>query len=239
MFYPVTRKYFTRYVNRVLGDLLPMPQPGPVGVALKRFIEPDGPWSMRALSAEAGLSEKAVQAIIEGRSQNPLGKNVQKLADALKVPLPKLLDGSAGADTVFVEEPGRGTLVEVKNYRSPPSADVSPSGSAVSVLDEGDFHRSAGSRLRTILDLLGLEEPVAAGLMGLSVSALRKMLSGTAPMNVYALYRLSRAKGVDFNYVFLGDWSALPSRLAKRLDEEMTARLGASGGPGPTVREKA
>jgi phage repressor protein C with HTH and peptisase S24 domain len=72
-----------------------MPEPGPVGVALRRFVEPEGPWSARALSGEAGLSEKAVQAIIDGRSQNPLGKNVRKLAEILHVPVPRLLDGTA------------------------------------------------------------------------------------------------------------------------------------------------
>jgi phage repressor protein C with HTH and peptisase S24 domain len=76
----------------------PKSLPGPVGIALKRFVEPEGPWSMRALSGEAELSEKAVQAIIDGRSQNPLGKNVRKLAEVLKVPVPKLLDGTASPE---------------------------------------------------------------------------------------------------------------------------------------------
>jgi transcriptional regulator with XRE-family HTH domain len=109
---------------------------------------------------------------------------------------------------------------------------------AVPVLAQTDFQVAAGARLRKLIDLLGLSYVEAASLMGVSKHVLRNWMAGDNPPGVYAVYRLARAKGVDFNYVFLGDWSALPSRLAKELDAEMTATLAASEGPDPKAHEK-
>jgi len=110
---------------------------------------------------------------------------------------------------------------------------------AVSVLSQTDYQRAAGARLRRLIDLMDLTYVDAAALMGVSKNVLRNWMVGDNPPQPYPIYRLCRAKGIDFNYVFLGDWSALPARLARELDEEMKATLGASGEQAPPVRESA
>lgn len=108
---------------------------------------------------------------------------------------------------------------------------------AVSVLAQSDYQTAVGTRLRRLIDLLGISYVEAASLMGVSKNVLRNWMAGDNPPAPYAVYRLTRAKGVDFNYVFLGDWSALPARLARALDEEMKSTLGASAEQAPPVRE--
>lgn len=61
---------------------------------------------MRQLSKDIGLSEKAVQHIINGVSQDPKGSTVLALAKHLKVPVQALLDGTASRDMVgFTSDP--------------------------------------------------------------------------------------------------------------------------------------
>ncbi|MFC0384365.1 helix-turn-helix domain-containing protein [Muricoccus vinaceus] len=79
-------------------------EPGPVGRALARLIADAA--SMRQLSKDIGLSEKAVQHIINGVSQDPKGSTVLALAKHLKVPVQALLDGTASRDMVgFTSDP--------------------------------------------------------------------------------------------------------------------------------------
>ncbi len=76
--------------------------------------------------------------------------------------------------------------------------------------------------------MLGITQVEAARLMGISKHVLRNWIAGDNPIMPYAMYRLCRAKGVDFNYVFLGDWARLPHDLATRLEAELQAKLAAS-----------
>jgi hypothetical protein len=64
--------------------------------------------------------------------------------------------------------------------------------------------------------------------MGVSKHVLNHWLRGNHPIQPYPLYRLCRAKNVDFNYVFLGDWSRLPHDLGEAFEEEVRATLEAS-----------
>lgn len=105
------------------------------------------------------------------------------------------------------------------------------------ILGRTDFHADSGRRLRLLIERLGLKQVEAAELMGVTKHVLRNWLAGDHPISVYALYRLCKAKGVDFNYVFLGDWSHLPHSLAKQFDEELVARLAEASAADRRERE--
>jgi len=67
--------------------------------------------------------------------------------------------------------------------------------------------------------------------MGVSKNVLRNWLAGDNPVQPYPLYRFCRAKGVDFNFVFLGDWTRLPYGLAKAAEQQALASLAGFLGP--------
>jgi transcriptional regulator with XRE-family HTH domain len=95
----------------------------------------------------------------------------------------------------------------------------------IPVLDQSDFQRDCGRRLRKLLELLQLRQVEAARIMGVSKHVLRNWLAGDNPVQPYALYRLARFKQVDCNFVYLGDSSALPAKLVKQMEVELLSRL--------------
>jgi transcriptional regulator with XRE-family HTH domain len=97
----------------------------------------------------------------------------------------------------------------------------------VAILPVGEYQKACGQRLRKLLKILSISNTKAAEVMGVSKQVLNHWLKGNNPIQVHNLYRLSRATGVDFNYVFLGDWAGLPYRVAAVLDEELKATLEA------------
>ncbi|MCK8788193.1 helix-turn-helix transcriptional regulator [Roseomonas sp. NAR14] len=96
------------------------------------------------------------------------------------------------------------------------------------ILPQSEFQIDAGRRLRRLIDLLGLSQVEAGEIMGVSKHVIRNWLAGDNPPQPYPMYRLCRAKGLDFNYVFLGDWSSLPGRYAQVLEKEALANLEAA-----------
>lgn len=88
-----------------------------------------------------------------------------------------------------------------------------------------DHKKAVGARLRKIIDLLGMQYTDAAEIMGISKQVLRNWMNGDSYPSPYNLYKLCRAKGVDFDYVFLGNWDHLPHHLAKVLDQELANQL--------------
>lgn len=97
----------------------------------------------------------------------------------------------------------------------------------IAILSQADHRRAAGARLRRLLELLDLSQVEAAEIMGVTKQQVNNWLRGDAYPTHYALYRLSRLRGIDFNYVLGGDWSALPTRIGQQLEEEVIARLDA------------
>lgn len=93
----------------------------------------------------------------------------------------------------------------------------------IAILPVGEHQKAAGERLRHLIDLIGMSYVEAAGVMGVSKHVLRNWMAGDSYPQPYALYRLSRSKGINFDYVFLGDWSNLPHRIARALEEEFGA----------------
>lgn len=102
--------------------------------------------------------------------------------------------------------------------------------SDIPILAQSDYQEVAGRRLREVIDLLGITQVEAGRLMGVSKHVLRNWLAGENPIQPYALYRLHKAKGIDFNYVFLGDWARMPHDLAKALEADLQAKLAAALG---------
>lgn len=96
------------------------------------------------------------------------------------------------------------------------------------ILPVSDFSADAGRRLRKVIKLLGLKQTEAAELMGVTKWTLQNWLDGDSPPQPYPIYRFARLKGVDFNYIFLGDHSRLPADLARKLEDEAIARLAAT-----------
>lgn len=95
------------------------------------------------------------------------------------------------------------------------------------ILPQRAFQVDAGQRLRRLLELLNMKQTEAAELMGVTKHVLRNWLAGDNPVQPYPLYRLCKLKGLDFNFVYLGDWSHLPHHLSKALEDEAIARLAA------------
>ena len=98
----------------------------------------------------------------------------------------------------------------------------------IPVLPTSDFQHDSGRRLRWLISKLGLKQTQAADIMGVSKHVLRNWLAGDNPVQPYPLYRLCRSRGVDFNFVYLGDWTHLPYELAKAAEQEALASLAGS-----------
>lgn len=95
------------------------------------------------------------------------------------------------------------------------------------ILSVTDFKMDVGRRLRRLIELLDLKQTEAADLMGVTKWTLQNWLDGDSPPQPYPIYRFCRLRGVDFNYVFLGDHSRLPAEIARKLEAEAIARLAA------------
>jgi transcriptional regulator with XRE-family HTH domain len=83
---------------------------------------------------------------------------------------------------------------------------------------ESDFNAEAGRRLRAHIDALGIRQVDAAADMRVTKSHLGNWLRG-APIRPYQLYRFCRLRGVGMDWIFLGDPSGLPHKLANKLME--------------------
>lgn len=109
---------------------------------------------------------------------------------------------------------------------------------SVTVLSRKDFRIASAHRLRDLIEKLGLTQVEAAQIMGVSKHVLRNWLMAENAIGTYALYRLSRAKGIDFNYIFLGDWSNLPPEVVEQFERELGAALEAAAPGGHQERER-
>ena len=103
-------------------------------------------------------------------------------------------------------------------------------------LSQSDYQVAAGERLRTVIQLLDLSFTDAAEIMGISKHVLNFWMRGDNPIQPYPLYRLCRAKGINFDYVALGDWSALPHWVARKIEERLEEKLESVGGSGQRGR---
>ncbi len=85
------------------------------------------------------------------------------------------------------------------------------------ILAQSDHMRAVGSRLRMIIDALGLPYVDAAAELGVSKSHLGNWMRGDSYPRQYELYRFCRIRGINTDYIFLGDPSGLPGRVLEAL----------------------
>lgn len=99
----------------------------------------------------------------------------------------------------------------------------------LTILATTDHVLQVGIRLRQLIDALDIPYVQAAREMGISKSRLGNWMRGDNYPGQYELYRLCRRRGVNFDWVFLGDPAALPYEVASRLlqQEEEPAELAA------------
>lgn len=97
-----------------------------------------------------------------------------------------------------------------------------------SILAQSDHQKVVGSRLRRVIGMLGMSYVEAADLMATSKQTLNGWMKGENYPNWYGVYRLHRAKGVTYDFLFLGDWSGLPQKLAAQMDAELRAEMDAA-----------
>lgn len=106
------------------------------------------------------------------------------------------------------------------------------------ILPQSEHQADAGRRLRWLIDKLGISQVEAARIMGISKHVMRNWLAGDNPIQPYAMYRLCRMRNVDFNFVYLGDWSRLPAALAQAAEEEALSILEAAQEPASQEDER-
>lgn len=106
------------------------------------------------------------------------------------------------------------------------------------LLAPADHQIDSGRRLRWLILNLNLSQVEAARLMGVSKHVLRNWLAGDNPIQPAGLYRLTQLKGIDFNFVYLGDWSCLPPALARVAEAEALSILEGEPEPAILVDEK-
>ena len=85
------------------------------------------------------------------------------------------------------------------------------------LLAKSDHVRQCGVRLRQLIDALDISYAEAARDMRVTRSQLGNWLRGDSYPAPYSLYIFCRIRGVNFDWVYLGDPGALPHQLAVRL----------------------
>ena len=96
-----------------------------------------------------------------------------------------------------------------------------PRGMEIHILPIKEHQRAAGARLRQALDAAGVSQTAAAEIMAATKQSVNDYLAGRSYPSVYGMYRLTRATGITFDWVFLADWSALPARLLEKLQPRL------------------
>jgi transcriptional regulator with XRE-family HTH domain len=105
-----------------------------------------------------------------------------------------------------------------------------------SLLPVTDHQRQCGWRLRRLIAALELRQTQAAAEMGVTKMALNNWLRGDSYPAAYALYRFARLRHLNlYDYVFLGDWSVLPARVAETLRADALSKLEAEKAPADRV----
>lgn len=86
------------------------------------------------------------------------------------------------------------------------------------LLPETEYMRVVGDRLRRLIDALGISYVEAARDMGVTRNQLGNWMRGNHGFpRHYALYRFARIRGVNVDWILLGDPSGLPKKVADAL----------------------
>lgn len=87
------------------------------------------------------------------------------------------------------------------------------------ILALSDHKKAVGHRLRQLIDALNMKYVDAAEEMGTSRNHLGNWMRGRDYPLWYPLYKFCRVRGVNTDWVMLGDPSSLPAKVRDRLLE--------------------
>jgi transcriptional regulator with XRE-family HTH domain len=96
------------------------------------------------------------------------------------------------------------------------------------VLPASEHRVQVGLRLRDALKAANMQNVEAARVMGVSKQSISEWIAGRGYPPQYGCYLLHKMTGITYDWLFLGDWSALPARLADKLKPEIGPGSGAS-----------
>ena len=116
-------------------------------------------------------------------------------------------------------------------HRVQPSFTAPSATMETPLMPQSEHQVACGFRLRRLIDACEISYVRAAADMGVSKQRLGNWMRGDNYPELYALYRFARLRGVNTDYVFLGDWTNLPQRVAEKLQAEMLAKLEAKVEP--------
>jgi transcriptional regulator with XRE-family HTH domain len=85
------------------------------------------------------------------------------------------------------------------------------------ILSERDHRHAVGVRLRQLIQAIGIKYVEAAAEMGIERNHLGNWMDGRAYPKHYELYKFCRIRGVNTDWVYLGDPSGLPDRVSRAL----------------------
>jgi transcriptional regulator with XRE-family HTH domain len=114
-----------------------------------------------------------------------------------------------------------------------------PQRQASTMLTASDHQKAVGARLRRLATALGLRPVDLAREMGCSKQTINSYFNGVVYPNDYGIYRLCRLHHVNYDYLYLGDWSQLPAAVARKLEPEFLRSLGDVPGSGPADDESS
>lgn len=89
------------------------------------------------------------------------------------------------------------------------------------ILPVSDHKRDVGRRLQQALKAAKVRNIDAAEIMGTSKQSVSDYIAGRAYPPQYGCYCLHKIHGITLDWLFLGDWSGLPERLASKLKPDL------------------
>jgi transcriptional regulator with XRE-family HTH domain len=134
------------------------------------------------------------------------------------------------AKSVYRGRPGRTLMCDAMKH---------PHRHASTMLTASDHQKAVGARLRRLATALGLRPVDLAREMGCSKQTINSYFNGVVYPNDYGIYRLCRLHHINYDYLYLGDWSQLPVAVATKLEPEFLRSLGDAPGPGPADDENS
>jgi plasmid maintenance system antidote protein VapI len=90
------------------------------------------------------------------------------------------------------------------------------------ILPLSEHRKDVGRRLEAALDAIDMTHTEAARIMGRSKQSISEWVGGRGYPTQYGCYRLHKMTGITYDWLFLGDWSALPARLASKLAPDLS-----------------
>jgi transcriptional regulator with XRE-family HTH domain len=114
-----------------------------------------------------------------------------------------------------------------------------PHRMASTMLTASDHQKAVGARLRRLATALGLRPVDLAREMGCSKQTINSYFNGTVYPNDYGIYRLCRLHHINYDYLYLGDWSQLPVAVATKLEPDFLRSLGDAPGSDPADDESS